>query len=209
MQHDRNQVVGRRLPLFGFPKLAERHAHFIGAGETYLALFERIEHFDIAQHIRPARQVRAAFPWIIKQLGKHAGGQFNRDAFHPVERLADWQRVKHVARPLRGFDAHDVDHAGGEGGRDRAALRRVLRRVHRDEHRHADFAFFKADRVPCNRDAADLPVRRENLGQRFDILDRLVSGQRPIGAKFRFGRVVNRRFGAHASERFAPLVIAP
>src|SRR3546814_15674955 len=62
----------------------------------------------------------------------------------------------------------------------------VLRRVHRDEHRHRDLALLQMfDAVAGDGDTAIFPTRRKQLRQRLDMLDRLVGRHRPIGAEFR------------------------
>src|SRR3546814_2159698 len=77
-----------------------------------------------------------------------------------------------------------------------SALRGMHRPVARDEHRHLHIRF---GQEIGERDAADL--RRENLGQRLDMDDRLVGRDRPISAVIRMRGIMDRRGRAQRPER--------
>jgi hypothetical protein len=202
MDHHRDQVGRGLLADLALPEIAE----IGGAFEQDLAALgfphRILGDLDIAGPVGPIGEQAAILPGEVEQDRQHLGGQLDRDAVDPVEFLADGQRIEDLGGARADILAHPHHLARGEGGGDGAALAGVLGPVHRDEHRHLDVAFLQVG----DGDAAGL--RREDLGQRFDLDDRLVGRDRPIGAEGAVRVVMDAAPGAQLAEGGVPGIVA-
>ena len=163
----------------------------------------------IARPVGPEGQQAAILPGKAEQDGEHSRRQLDRDLFDPIEGFAVGQAVEHLAGALADLVLHRGHRAGGEFRRHGAALAGVFGAIHRDEHRQlapidAALGQFLLAQAVEDGDPAIFPARRERLGQRLDMLDRLVADHRPIGAEGAFGDVVQRPRLAHFAEDRMP-----
>ena len=178
MRHQRDEIVlGRQcLALRHQPVEVMRHVEQMLVPDEVGFRDERL--FDVAAPVRPERQQMPVRPGEIEQDGEHAGGQLDRDFFHPVELFPIGQGVEQFRRAGAHRQRHAGDLAGAEGGSDDAALLAVAGPVHGDELRQVELV----EQVD-NGDAAEFMARRKDVGPGFDRLDVGVAAHRPIGAE--------------------------
>ena len=203
MDHHADQVGRRLLADLARPQPPEILAAFVHVAEPFLALLGILADLDVAGPVGPEGQLAPVRPRKVEQDRQHLRGQFDRDLVDPVELLTPRQAVEDFGGALADVAAHPHHFAGREGGGDGAALAGVDRAVAGDEHRHPHRIF--VDHVG---DGDALRLRREDFGQRFDVDDRLVGADRPIGAELAVGGVVDRIGAAQLGERRAPGVLA-
>ena len=120
----------------------------------------------------------------VEQDREHLRGQLDRRRCRPSRIACRFGSVSSISAVRRRMSLGHPHHlARREGGGDGAALAGMLGPVHRDEHRHLDVA---VGQEIGERDAAGFG--RKDVGQRFDLDDRLVGRDRPIGAVIRIAR---------------------
>ena len=202
MDHHRDQVGRRRLVDLRVPQGFEIGSAFEHVDEALLAQFLALHQLDIARPVRPEGELPPIRPRKIEQDRQHLRGQFDRHRIDPVERRVPRQAVQHVRCPAPDIARHPRHLARREGGRDSAALPGMHRPVARDEHRHTDIAL--GDEIG-DRDPAGLGGIE--IGERLDLDDALVGGDRPIRPIVGMLDIMDRGLGAQLGERRLPHIV--
>jgi hypothetical protein len=138
------------------------------------------------------RQLAAFVERKVEQRRKHLSSQLDGYVIDPVERLAHRQRVENGlhARAYRAFERCEI--ARRHRRRNGFALYVVLRRVHRDEHRH--------DEVVGLIEQRDVGIGRKQLVVGVDALDIVEACQRPIRTVVAIAAIVHGRVTAQPFE---------
>lgn len=134
-------------------------------------------------HVRPAGQFAAILPGEVEQGRQHLGGQLDRDPVDPVESLAHRQVVEDLADPASDQALHQGQVVRRDDRADHLALRVMLGRVHRNEHRQREFFVLVED--------GDAALGRENPVVGVHVHDVVEAGHRPIGAVLLVHRIVH------------------
>ena len=153
-------------------------------------------------------QLAALFEGEIEQGGQGHGRELFRDQIDPIELDADGQGIEDRSGALAHHRRHGVQIAGGHGGAHRLAPDAVLRLIHGDEAGAAARAGRLAQRLQGplllghirEIGQANALGRGEGLMVGVHRHDVVPLGDRPIGAKFAFGREVDRILPAQALE---------
>ncbi|MET4736386.1 hypothetical protein ABIF73_000525 [Bradyrhizobium japonicum] len=145
--------------------------------------------------VRPARQLAAVLPGKVEQHREHLRGEFDRDTIDPVEHLTARQIVQALGRTLADAEREIVQMRRGEHRRHGLALRRVARRIHRDETLAAQVRVDVADG-----DAAERGGRGEHRMVGLDLHDVVVARHRPVRPEHRVLAIVHGILAAQAIE---------
>ena len=204
MEHHRDQVGGRVLAHFPVPQRLEIGAALVHVLEALRPQLGRLDHFDVPRPIRPEGELATILPRKVEQDRQHLRGEFDRNAVDPVEARVPIEPVEYLGGAGANVVRHPRHFGRCEGRGDSAALAGMFRPIHRDKHRHTHVAAV-LDEIG---DGDPAGPARIQIGQRFDMDDRLVGRDRPIGPEVRIRDVVDRRRRAQVAERGMPQVVA-